>query len=159
MDSDVDPHLLRLVTAHAPLFRGAFPDIASYLSPGWYQLVDRLCTDIEAALGDACAMFEVLQVKEKFGGLRFYYRLQGASDLHIDLQSPIGVDTVKSHTPSDETADRVRCLVQKAEADSKLLCEKCGASSKVHNLKGWLVTLCEQHLAERVAAGWDPGPV
>jgi hypothetical protein len=139
MDSAVDLYLQRLVAAHGPLFRGAFPDIPSYLSPGWYRLVDQLCSDIEASLGDACAAFRIRQIKEKFGGLRFYYSLQGANDL------PTGV------------GNGVRDLVQKAEADSKTLCEQCGARSKLHDLEGWLVTLCEKHLAEREAVWRNPG--
>jgi len=133
MDVDVDPQLQRLVAAHAPLFRGAHPEVPSDLAPGWYPLVDGLCSDIEAVLGDACAMFQVLQIKEKFGGLRVYYRLQCASDF------PAGVGA------------RVRDLVQQAEADSKGLCEQCGAPAKLRNREGWLVTLCEPHLAEWAA--------
>jgi hypothetical protein len=152
MDSDVDPHLQRLVAAHPLLFRGALPDIEGYVSPGWYLLVDRLCSDIEATLGDACAMFKVRQIKEKFGQLRFYYSLQGTNDLRFDLQSSAGVYALTSRAPSDDAANRVRDLVQKAEADSKSLCERCGAPAILHDHGGWLVTLCEPHLAERAAA-------
>jgi len=39
---------------------------------GWFDIVWRLCQDLEPLVAEAGQPFEVLQVKEKFGGLRFY---------------------------------------------------------------------------------------
>jgi hypothetical protein len=43
---------------------------------GWFEIVWRLCEDLEPLVVEAESAtgqaFEVLQVKEKFGGLRFY---------------------------------------------------------------------------------------
>ena len=43
---------------------------------GWFDLLWRLCEDLEPLVAEFAAAggpkFEVLQVKEKFGGLRFY---------------------------------------------------------------------------------------
>lgn len=65
-----DAELMRLMTAHPLLFNDQGPGY-SYLMPGWYDLVDKLCSDIEAALGpEGCKRFELVQVKEKFGALR-----------------------------------------------------------------------------------------
>ena len=55
-----------------------------------------------------------VQVKEKFGGLRFYY---SGGDEYIDG------------------------LVAMAEAMSCVTCERCGEVGK-QNQKGWIETLC-----------------
>jgi hypothetical protein len=43
---------------------------------GWFDIVWRLCEDLEPLVAqfeqETGSQFEVLQVKEKFGGLRFY---------------------------------------------------------------------------------------
>jgi hypothetical protein len=43
---------------------------------GWFDILWRLCEDLEPRVAEFAAadgfQFEVLQVKEKFGGLRFY---------------------------------------------------------------------------------------
>ena len=47
---------------------------------GWFDLLWRLCEDLEPLVAqleqDSGQKFEVLQVKEKFGGLRFYVKSQ-----------------------------------------------------------------------------------
>lgn len=58
-----------------------------------------------------------VQVKEKFGGLRFYYR---------------GGD------------DYIRGVVDMAEEMSYVTCEECGAPGKPTK-GGWIRTLCEEH--------------
>jgi hypothetical protein len=57
------------------------------------------------------------QVKEKFGGLRFYY------------------------SGGDELIDGV---VRMAESMSDRTCEECGAPG-THTTGGWIQTLCEEH--------------
>jgi hypothetical protein len=56
------------------------------------------------------------QVKPKFGGLRFY----------------IG-------SASDEFRDRI----EKAEEQSKKICEQCGKPGALIDDAGWLTTLCD----------------
>jgi hypothetical protein len=41
---------------------------------GWFDLVWRLCEQIEKVVGEGTP-FKVAQVKEKFGGLRFYFEV------------------------------------------------------------------------------------
>lgn len=63
----------------------------------------------------------VTQVKEKFGGLRFYYN---------------GGDS------------KVDGMVRMAEAWADHTCETCGVPGKLRK-GGWLRTLCDEHEAER----------
>lgn len=63
-----------------------------------------------------------VQVKEKFGGLRFYYS---------------GGD------------DYIRGVVDMAENMSYKICEDCGSPGKTRNMSGWIKTLCTKHHQER----------
>lgn len=63
----------------------------------------------------------VSQVKEKFGGLRFYY---------------------------DGGDDKIRGMVGMAESLSAITCEECGAPGDQRH-DGWIRTLCDEHAANR----------
>jgi hypothetical protein len=78
---------------------------------GWLGLVEPL---IEQAEKEGTT---IVQIKEKFGGLRFY--VVGGSD---DLHEKISV----------------------AEAGSFHICEDCGAPGKPRR-GGWIKTLCDDH--------------
>ena len=65
------------------------------------------------------------QVKEKFGGLRFYY-------------DPTEI----------EITDQIFDLVTRAETESYKICEECGKPGKLRN-KGWYVTLCNKCYKEK----------
>ncbi|MEK7197881.1 MAG: hypothetical protein AAB648_00250 [Patescibacteria group bacterium] len=83
---------------------------------GWFELINELCKKLKALdLKD----FRVLQVKEKFGGLRFYVN---------------GVELDK--------ADETYQLIDEAEAKSLTICEKCGKPGKSNEI-GWIRTLCD----------------
>ena len=85
---------------------------------GWYALIDTLCAEIQRHV-DATHVQPVVavQVKEKFGALRFYT------------------------TGGDEYT---RGLIWAADAMSAFICEKCGAPA-VSSGNGWIVTHCAEH--------------
>jgi len=82
---------------------------------GWLDLIWDLCERIEDL--DTDADMTVAQVKEKFGGLRFY---------------------VLSAT--QEAFD----LIDDAEDESYLVCESCGSRDEVETSGSWLRTLCKK---------------
>jgi len=82
--------------------------------PGWADLVKR-CFDVCVKHG-----IEVHQVKEKFGGLRFYVG---------------GVPSA--------VADEVYDTIDDAEAESLRTCESCGKSGEPRG-GGWIKTLCDE---------------
>ena len=93
---------------------------------GWFNLLWRLCEDIEKTLakpenGRLKEHFVVDQVKEKFAGLRFYVSLLDG-----------GIDT----------------LIDRAEYDSYRTCEECGEPGKPRD-GGWYRTLCDKHAEAR----------
>lgn len=148
-----DPQLVRLVEAHPLLFRGKAPRVFSYVSPGWYDLIDKLCSDIEEVLGtDGCKKFEVEQIKEKFGVLRFYWKLDGYRQLHVDAIGGqghlhfVGVakERGKAGAAQDSVAAQVTALVDATCEASETICETCGALAQLRKRGGWLTTRCDQ---------------
>jgi len=82
---------------------------------GWFKLIDKLCNDL-SKYPEVVAS----QVKEKFGGLRFYIE---------------GVD--KDHS------DAIYNHIDAAEGESLKTCEDCGEPGKTRG-GGWVRTLCNQ---------------
>lgn len=83
---------------------------------GWHKLLDDLCKNIQEHVDSVkCKQVEAVQVKEKFGGLRFYF---------------CGGD------------DYTHGLVSEAENMSYEVCEWCGSTKDVTQTTGWVVTLC-----------------
>jgi hypothetical protein len=88
---------------------------------GWHELIRTL----EEKLNKIDPEFELLQVKEKFGGLRYY-----ANTSHTDEH------------------DNFHQLISLAEEASSHLCEVCGEPGENKATRHWLKTLCETHRAE-----------
>lgn len=94
---------------------------AEYLSvsEGWYDLIKCLIDELIALGWDR----RVHQVKEKFGGLRFY------------------VETIP---------DGGEEIIRKYENLSTITCEKCGKEGKLRGGDNqWLRTLCDEHAENR----------
>ena len=90
--------------------------------PGWENLVETLVRDIKEIGGK----IDILQVKEKFAGLQFYYyRNHGEGE--------------------EELIDKIRALVKDAERRSYIICEFCSAPGG-HCLteSGWSHTACDE---------------
>ncbi|SHX68689.1 Uncharacterised protein [Mycobacteroides abscessus subsp. abscessus] len=94
---------------------------------GWYPII----CELDAALAELDPAYELHQVKEKFGTLRFYYR---ASD--------------QAH------ADAMHALVREAETRCAATCELCGQPGTPHtNSRSWMKTLCPSCAATQ---GYEP---
>lgn len=90
---------------------------------GWYDLIDLLCgqlqsmTDNNPHAPDRFPQVVAVQVKEKYGGLRFYVR--NASDYQDGM-------------------------IQMAEAVAYKTCDVCGKAGKPND-GGWIKTRCSDH--------------
>jgi len=85
---------------------------------GWFQLVYKLSEDlmvISSKLGIKPPV--AVQIKEKFGTLRFYV---------------------------DNYHEAIAKRIEQAELESALLCEVCGNEGKQRS-QGWVRTLCDWH--------------
>lgn len=94
---------------------------------GWYNMLDALSAAITKL--DGHEHVKVVQVKEKFGTLRFYY--------HIGL----GLDDPVKWQALSKKIDE---YVLQAELLSARTCEQCGAPGTM-TTGGWMKVLCEQH--------------
>lgn len=102
---------------------------------GWWPILESLCSQIQHHIdwknkqkeeynkGDGCTQVVVAQIKEKFGGLRFYY---------------------------DGGDDMIHGMVYMAESWASRHCEVCGKPGESRS-KGWIKTLCDEHHEEREA--------
>ena len=93
---------------------------------GWYWLIDNLCSSIQWRIDHPSwkngAPIEIpqviaVQVKEKFGGLRFYV---------------------------DSATSEIHTIISFAESLSMSICEFCGTTKNVGHTSGWITTICEE---------------
>jgi hypothetical protein len=93
---------------------------------GWYNIIDALSVVLQDLIraipeNEDRKNYYAVQVKEKFGGLRYYM-----SQLTAEMSAAISV----------------------AEALSVSTCEVCGSpGTNKHNIRGWVRTLCPTCLA------------
>ncbi len=83
--------------------------------PGWYKIVEPLLDHCESE------NYKVFQIKEKFGGLRFY--------------------TNQNDPKLDE-------LLRQAENKAEETCQVCGEPGSSKGSKGWITVLCPEHRAK-----------
>jgi len=87
---------------------------------GWYNLIDDCLNDIQKYLGiykpEFRKDFKILQIKEKWGGLRIYV------------------------STSD---DKIDDIISYYEAKAEMTCEMCGEDGKLRT-NGWFKTLCDK---------------
>ena len=107
------------------MFNGKYGGFAC--GEGWWPILEKLCSNIQNHIdwknkqSEIVPQVTVAQIKEKFGGLRFYY---------------------------DGGDDHINGMVRMAEAWADASCEECGAPGKRRD-GGWIKTLCDIHEAER----------
>ena len=99
---------------------------------GWLPIFVEACQQIDLVLGENKRGFHWVQVKEKFGSARFYYRLGGAKRLVVDLIDGQGGHALikRSTKEGDSDADRIDAIVDQAEAQTQTTCMVCGAAAR-----------------------------
>ena len=85
---------------------------------GWYWLIDNLCSQLQWDTDrNGYSQIEAVQVKEKYGGLRFYANVVNEKQMDV---------------------------ISFAEFLSKSICEECGKHGATQNDTGWITTLCKE---------------
>jgi hypothetical protein len=104
-------------------------ELQNHVGPGWADIVKECAEDLFAIGWDGT----VTQIKEKFGGLRFYFRRSGIP----------------------ENLRRVSmCIEIYYENRSLNICEECGKPG-YKRAGDWLKTLCKEHAIEKGRALFD----
>lgn len=85
------------------------------VGPGWYRLI----VDLDRELAAIDPGFQLIQIKEKFGGLRYFVEFEP------DRPRP-GFDE----------------LIRAAERRSERTCEQCGGDGGLTRRGSWVRTLC-----------------
>lgn len=111
------------------------------VGPGWHAILERLFL----AKPD---WIKVIQVKEKFGGLRFYLDDGTVRVDFIGTESGTGsfaLPAEQGRFDADRSAllQAFRQVVQESEVESFTVCEDCGAPGS-RKSGGWIRTLCDQ---------------
>lgn len=117
----------KLFESFPKLYAGRDKPITQSLMPfgfecgdGWFDLIYNLSECISSYVeSNNVAPVEVIQVKEKYGSLRFYYN--GGNDI-------------------------VMGMVWLAEWLSQVTCEICGAKGEIDESASWYRCRCEKHL-------------
>ncbi len=95
--------------------------IGIHCGDGWFNLLDVLCEQLQQSKGtNEEFQVTISDVKEKYGGLRFY--VNGATDSQF-------------------------AMIDLAEALSERICEKCGAPGSLFENAGWCKTRCSSCMA------------
>jgi hypothetical protein len=124
---DYEKFAQRMEKSYPKMYAGKYGGFA--VGKGWWPIIERLSSNIQQHIEwknretEVVPQVVVEQIKEKFGGLRFYY--QGGDD-------------------------NVAGMVRMAEAWADIACEDCGGIGKRRG-GGWVRTLCDVHEAERQA--------
>ena len=82
---------------------------------GWVALIDSTLRELAAD----CPESRIVQVKEKFGGLRIYLE--------------------------DKTDETAKAILRRAEESSLRVCEVCGAPGQRMATHGWVRVRCDTH--------------
>jgi hypothetical protein len=135
MISSYDVFTKRMEEKYPKMFSGPYGGFC--VGEGWYHIIELLFEHIQTHIDwnnaraerhpDLCykpiEQVVVEQIKEKFGGLRFYYRG--------------GNDTIAG-------------MIAMAETWAEHTCETCGDLGKRRS-GGWIRTLCDKHEEKRQA--------
>ena len=114
----------RLTEKYPAMFSQPYGGVAC--GAGWWPIIESLCANIQSHINwwnknhekhPVIEQVVVMQIKEKFGGLRFYY--EGGDDV-------------------------IGGMVRMAESWADKTCEICGVPA-TKKTTGWIKNVCDEH--------------
>jgi len=110
-------NLEELIEKYSKIFNRDIYNLGWHIPETWIPLVNELCTEIQKQCDKQDFQITCSQMKEKFGGLRFY--------VHIA-------------TPE------IWELIDQCERKSIEICQECGCKNcNVSPTSGWIIYLCD----------------
>ena len=79
---------------------------------GWFDLINTLSADLQSVCDKYETQIEAVQVKSKWGGLRYYYVVKDVENVDV----------------SDEFHSEIDKLIKIAESNSFKICQGCGCA-------------------------------
>lgn len=128
---EINDDLDVLIAKYPVVFKNMDMSSYSFIPKGWVERVDKLCADLTVLLEEHLKNntykpdeypFTVLQIKEKFGGLRFYFT---------------------TFCEDHEFHKQICKLVDRAEDETYSICEVTGKPGKLCKKGSHYKTLCE----------------
>lgn len=119
--------LTQLVQQFPRVFRGKAPEYSD-VDPGWSSIAQTFFQRLDHLLGELGCTVEVWQVKEKWGELRIYLRMAALDDVQRAV---------------------VDGWLKEARDRSLETCCRCGQPGELRTDRGYVLTLCDVHAAER----------
>jgi hypothetical protein len=139
------------------------PNIGISIPRGWIKIFAQLCEDIDHSLGIDKQDFHFTQCKEKFGGARWYWSMEGrapATRIHV-ISEIAGVNDLGRSVHSRKSPSlalhalfaRINELVEAATAQTRQACIVCSSSATIDHDGGWVLMLCPDHALQRRTGG------
>lgn len=128
-------------------FNNMYQHFGCEIDDGWYSLLNSLCEEImQAYKRHACPPDIVVdQVKEKFGGLRFYYHFYDRP-VQIHAFDGLGNFSSRRYPVGNEIRKEIANIVRKWENESLKIFEKCGTQGVLRTELQWICVLCDDCL-------------
>lgn len=138
------PQFAKLIRKHPRLSR---PRLHGWeIGVGWIGLVDRYFDVVDHVVPEHVG-FKVVQIKEKFGGLRLYCQpvLPQMKTKQADD------DVIVSHQPRKLERWELELQMAKtlAEQRSYFVCERCGQPGRLRVRDGYYFTACDEHATKK----------
>lgn len=106
VNEEFDP-IDKLIQEFPGVFQNMDTEVFSSIPSGWYNILYNLCEELTPILNEERSkitedpeqpLFYVHQIKEKFGGLRFYFMMNTENtELHENIQKLIDIAEDKSY--------------------------------------------------------------
>lgn len=100
------------------------------INKGWNELVEEITSKIEVINNkySPSSYIRAVQVKQKFGGLRYYISIEDVEEQDVKY---------------------VYDIIAEAEKRSFTICEYCGSTAKISKHRTYVETLCDEHKISR----------
>lgn len=135
--TELDEIWAQLKQPFSHLYGGRF--LGDSVGPGWWPILVEAFGKIDEIMKAAPEYkFKVVQIKEKFGGLRFY------SNINLVNATDDEDDEDKEDPVRSSLYKQVRAVIVEAEDRASETCEDCGEPGTRRN-NGWLKTQCDKH--------------
>lgn len=149
-----------------PQYRDRLGEMLERIPEGWGAWLgtprgwDKIIAELGNALAYLVPDYEIHQIKEKFGGLRFYWEDKSGPEcqdknwaqiLDEYRNSPEGKAAYRRYKLADK-------LVEATEILSGITCEICGCIGATTRGGGWVTTRCDEHAETRVPWSADTPP-